>query len=168
MPYVILFLLPQEWLPCPPKLEVPYLLPSSSARPADIYLPLWSSGTPAALDVTVVSPMQQSTLARSAITQGHALKVAADRKMTLHSSHCHQVGIHFLPLPVESLGGWSSLAISTLKDIAFHQATRLDIPPGPCIQHLFQRLSIGLWRGNASMWIDRSDSSSPPMDDGVE
>ena len=140
-----------------PKLEVPYLLPSSSARPADIYLLLWSSGTPAALDVTVISPMQQSTL-----------KVAADRKMTLHSSRCHQVGIHFLPLPVNSLGGWSSLAISTLKDIAFRQATFLDIPPGPCIQHLFQRLSIGLWQGNASMWIDRSDSSSPPMDDGVE
>ena len=59
-----------------PKLEVPYLLPSSSARPADIYLLLWSSGTPAALDVTVISPMQQSTL-----------KVAADRKMTLHSCH---------------------------------------------------------------------------------
>ena len=43
-----------------PKLEVPYLLPSSSARPADIYLPLWSSGTPAALDVTVISPMGHS------------------------------------------------------------------------------------------------------------
>ena len=62
-----------------PKLETPYLLPSSNARPADIYLPSWSCGSPAALDVTVISPL--STLVRSATTRGHALKVAADRKI---------------------------------------------------------------------------------------
>ena len=36
-----------------PRKEVPSLIPDSSNRPADIYLPNWKRGRPAALDVTV-------------------------------------------------------------------------------------------------------------------
>ena len=116
------------------------------ARPADSYLPLWSGGLPAALDVTVISPMQQMTLSQSAVTQGH---VAADRKIVVHGQSCQQAGIKFIPLPVESLGGWSNQAI-TLKAIGHQQAARLDISPSDLIHHLFQHLSVCLWRGNAA------------------
>lgn len=37
--------------------EVPSIIPYSSSRPADIYLPFWSGGRPAAMDVTVISPL---------------------------------------------------------------------------------------------------------------
>ena len=36
-----------------PRKEAPLLIPSSSSCPADIYLPIWKRGQPAALDVTV-------------------------------------------------------------------------------------------------------------------
>ena len=45
-----------------PHREVPSIIPYSSSRPADIYLPFWSGGRPAAMDVTVISPFQKSTI----------------------------------------------------------------------------------------------------------
>ena len=108
--------------------------------------------------------MQQLTLSQSAITQctqGHALKVASERKKTTHGPRCQQVGIQFIPLAVESLGGWSSAAASTLRDIGQREATHLDCPASVSIHHLFQRLSVCLWRGNASMLLNYQMSSSP-------
>ena len=61
--------------------EVPSLIPGSVSRPADIYLPNWKRGQPTALDVTVISTLQQQTLVGAANTPGHALKVGEDRKM---------------------------------------------------------------------------------------
>ena len=113
------------------------MLSNSSARPADVFLPSWKDGSPAALDVTVISPMQQLTLAESAVTQGHALKVAADRKIAVHGPRCQQAGIQFFPLPVETLGGWSTGAASVLKEIGHWQAAHLDNLPSATTHHLF-------------------------------
>ena len=63
-----------------PRREVPSLIPGTRSRPADIFLPNWSGGRPAALDVTVISPMQSLTLERAAITPGHALHARCRRK----------------------------------------------------------------------------------------
>ena len=71
------------------------------------------------------------------------------------------------PLPVETLGGWSTGAASVLKEIGHRQAARLDNLPSATIHHLFQRLSICLWRGNASMWINNSSAPLPYLD-GIE
>ena len=48
-------------------------------RPADVYLPCWKGGRPAALDITVISTMQQSTIQPAADNQGPALLVAETR-----------------------------------------------------------------------------------------
>ena len=42
--------------------EVPSLIPGSQTRPADIYLPSWKRGCPTALDLTVISTLQQATI----------------------------------------------------------------------------------------------------------
>ena len=58
-----------------PTKETPSLVPSSCSRLADILLPHWSSGCPAALDVSVISPLQQLTLAGAATSPRHVLHV---------------------------------------------------------------------------------------------
>ena len=50
-------------------IEFPNLISDSLSRPADIYLPTWSRGRPAALDVHVISPLQQQTLGEAASPQ---------------------------------------------------------------------------------------------------
>ena len=87
-----------------PRKEVPSLIPDSSSRPADLYLPRWKRGLPTACDLTVISPVQNLTLDRAAEIQGYAITVAEERKLRAHWGHCHQSGISFIPLAVESFG----------------------------------------------------------------
>ena len=135
-----------------PRRELPSLIPGSQACPADIFLPNWDRGRPTALAVTVISTLQQLTLQGAAITPGHALAVGENRKMSMHASQCLAVGVSFVPL-VESLGGWSDLAVKTLSSIGRLLGRQLGILPSDSVHHLFQRCAISLWRGNASLWL---------------
>ena len=85
-----------------PRKEAPSLIPSSSSRPADIYLPIWKRGQPVALDVTVISTMQQLTQASAASTPGYALHEGEERKMAAHVEACRSVGVHFVPIVAET------------------------------------------------------------------
>ena len=44
------------------------------------------------------------------LLQGHALMVGEERKMAAHAAPCQAVGVSFIPLVVEILGGWSERA----------------------------------------------------------
>ena len=48
-----------------PAKEQSALLPGSQAKPADVYIPGWANGRDAALDVSVVSPLQRELRARA-------------------------------------------------------------------------------------------------------
>ena len=82
-----------------PRKEAPGITPNSSARPADILLPNWSRGRQAALDVSVISPLQQLTLSEAAVTPGHALQVCVQRKLTANLPACRAAaGVGFVPV----------------------------------------------------------------------
>ena len=138
-----------------PRREALSLVPNSLSRPADVFLPHWSQGRPAALDVTIISPFQPQTLQQAASTQDSALAVAEQRKRTVHQNNCNIVRILFLPMAMETLGGWSHNAFLTLSCIGRHLANRFGLPPLEASHHLLQRLSVTLWRFNASMWLNR-------------
>ncbi len=148
-----------------PRREVPSLIPESRSRPADIFLPNWKRGQPAALDVTVISTLQQLTIAGASATKGHALVVGEERKMKAHAEACRSVGVSFIPLVVESIGGWSERAADTIKSFGRLMGQRLGIPSADSTTHLFQRLSINLWRGHAAMWIRRFPIKSAVVDE---
>ena len=65
--------------------EAPSLVPRSSSRPADILLSTWRHGRPAALDVQIISPLQQLTVAGAASSPEHALE-GVRRKVASHLS----------------------------------------------------------------------------------
>ncbi len=108
--------------------------------------------------------MQQQTLSGASTTPGHALQVGEDRKMAAHAGACRAIGVIFIPLVVESLGGWSQEDTQTIVCISRLQGQRLGIPPANSTRHLFQRLAISLWRGNASLWIRRQSTRSATVD----
>ena len=149
-----------------PRREVPSLIPGSSSRPADVYFPCWKRGQPAALDVSVISTLQQLTVNGASTIQGHALSIGEERKLTVHAAPCRSVGVSFIPMIVESLGGWSPRAVDVIKCIGRLQGQRLGIPPADSTTHLFQCLAICLWQGNASLWVRRIPIR-PPEVDGV-
>ena len=134
-----------------PQKEVPSLVPGSQSRPADVFLPLWTRGRPAAVDVTVVSPLQSALVQECARTRGHALTIAEERKRRVHHAACQQIGIDFIPAAVDVFGSWSEISVDLLGRIGAFQQRR-----GVGSAHqLFQRLSVVLQRGNASLLLRR-------------
>jgi len=116
------------------------------------------------LRVTIINPLQHLTLDRAAEDQGYAISVVEQRKLRAHDDDCHRNGISFIPLAAESLGGWSDLAMDTIREIGKLQALRCNLPPSHSIHHLYQRLSITLWKGNANSWASRMPILSPLED----
>ena len=124
----------------------------------------WVRGQPAALDVTIISTMQPATINGTASTQGHAVLFGEARKLSTHKAACTAVGVSFVPIVMESLGGMSALAVNTLGGIGRLLGQRLGIPTADSIRHLFQNCSISVWRGNAAMWSRRSPTFSSSID----
>ena len=110
--------------------------------------------------------MQQRTQAGAASTPGYALHVGEERKMAAHAEACRSVGVLFVPIVAETLGGLSEVAIDTIRSIGRLQGQRLGIPPPDSTRHLFQCLAISLWKGNATLWI-RRQPTRPAAVDGI-
>jgi len=150
-----------------PSKESRFLLPDSARRPADVLLPYWSGGRDTAWDVTVTHPLQAATVARAATTPGHAASEAYDRKMRLAAEGCRRQGLVFIPLAMESLGGWHEAAVAEVK-LGSALARHTGQLEGEAVSHLFQKLSILLVKGNAAMVNNRVPDQLHPSLDGLQ
>ena len=130
------------------------------------FIPSWTGGRDTALDVTVVSPLLIERLDHSISTPGHTLEVAFREKCRDSLEACEREGISFIPLPVETLGGWHKKAVEQLRKLARAQARSTGKEEEESIRHLFQRLGVLLVKGNAALILNRIPSFSPPNIDG--
>ena len=149
-----------------PRKEENALLPGTNARPADVFIPNWTGGRDTALDVTVVSPLLTDRVDNSITTPGHTLEVAFNEKCRDYMEACEREGISFIPLPVETLGGWHKKAVEQLRKLARAQARSSGKEEDDAIRHLFQRLGVLLVKGNAALILNRIPSFSLPDIDG--
>ena len=148
-----------------PSREAPGLVASSQSRPADIFLPTWHCGRPAALDIHVISPLQDLTLTEASVIPGHALNVGVQRKLSSNLSACRSSGIDFVPVVAETLGGLAEDAITIISAIGRAVSDRVSSDDhAATTKHLFRRVAIALWRGNASMWLHRHPTLPPSLD----
>ena len=160
----VVFNAPQSAALAPSK-EAPNLVPDFSVRPADIVLPNWNRGRPAAVYVHFIFPLQQQTLAEAASTPGHALQVGVRRKLVSNLSACRSVGVEFVTFVIETLGGLSEDTISTFRTIGRAVGQRSGTSdPSRTSKQLFGRVAIAFWRGNASLWLHRHPTLPPSLD----
>ena len=133
------------------------LLPDNNSRPVDIFLPVWNAGQPAALDVTVTSPLQSSLFINASEKSGFALSAAEDRKYEQYAQKCSEVGIQSIPLVFETFGGFSETVRKTLKRIATLADDRNLQPAGLSVafSRLSQSVSVTAIRGSAIMLLAR-------------
>ena len=136
-------------------MEMPGLVPGSLSRPADVFVPTWVDGKKMAFDISVVSPTQDAILLRAAEIPAAAIEMRKASKNRQHFDHCRSQGIVFMPLVVETFGGWDSDAVKCLKDMARQCARRWGKNSADEIKHFFQRMSVALQRGNASLLVER-------------
>ena len=71
-----------------------------------MFLRNWERGRNAALGVTVILPLQVAIVDQEVANPGYALQLAWDRKMRSAFDACNAQRISFIPLPIETLGGW--------------------------------------------------------------
>ena len=140
-----------------PVCEQKHLLPEKKLRPGDVCLLSFIAGQPAALDVTITSPLQASLISDAARTYGFALTLAEDRKIGHYYQKCSDMGIHFILLALETFGGLSETTRKTLKKIVLLSDNKGFEPSGQseALSRLAQTVSISAMRGSAAVLIAR-------------
>ena len=159
-----------------PELERPGLLQSSplagtnqetgsvrnlndNRRPADVYLPKWRRGAPAALDFAVTSGLRSDMVSRSA-ADGTASTQAYEvfKKTHLNTEElCRNEGITFIPMVCEADGGgWGAEAHKVWSELAKYKALASGEPVSTIVSRLLQSLGLILHREKARSILRRS------------
>ena len=133
------------------KLEKKGLLANSNEKPGDIFVHSFDAGRPAALDVTVSSSMQLSSIHQASRETGFVVNAAENRKDNKFYDKCLAQGIDFFPLAVETLGGWNASALSIFQNIAKRKSYYENSVYSVEISYILQQLSVCLQKKNASM-----------------
>ena len=149
--------------------EAAHLLPGAVARPGDVLIRRWVDGKDGALDVTVTGPLAQSNVQAAAAESGAALEKAFKRKVQGAAQACQEQGIAFLPIAMETLGGFHKVAAEQVKRIGAAVARHQGVEETVAVKQLFQRLSLTLMRGNAALLMTRRPDSdlAPAEVDGI-
>jgi hypothetical protein len=130
-------------------------------RPADIYLPHWQLGQPAALDFAVSSGLRVGFLDQSA-QDGSSSGVGYAEAKCLHldtARLCAEEGLKFIPMVCEAHGGsWGGEALSVWRGAAKTAALVSGESAALKLEHLLQSLSVTLHRANARAILSRAAS----------
>ena len=121
-----------------------------------------SESLPETYFCTNCSPLCASNVQQASTTTGSALEKMKTSKNAKHFHACRRNGIAFMPLVVETLGGWDSEASFHLSKIAEMASQRSSERAANLTRHFFQRLSVILQRANASLMAMRAPPLPPP------
>ena len=127
----------------------------SQSRPADVLVPNWDLGKPAALDLSVTSMLQSSALLEASVTAGSAAQLAENRKHNNSDKKCDELGWACIPLVVETYGCWGAEAVATLSKLAGRLSVRNNEPKSKTIFSLYSRLGLTLVRANCRAILSR-------------
>ena len=156
-----------------PSLEKAELLPprpddptsSNLRRPADVFLPTFVHGAPAALDFAVVSPQRQDVVALAAETTGAAASLYESYKRSHLNTEteCAQQGVSFIPMVAESSGGWGSEGMKHLRQLAKVAARHTGAEAGDVMGQWLQSLCVVIRSAKARAVLRRASVPQNPL-----
>ena len=144
------------------------LLPGSDDRPADVLIPVWSGGRDTALDFTVVNPLQEALVNAASEDGSSAVEHAHQLKLRKYGERCEGEGILFLPMAVDTLGGWHPEALEVITRLGRQLARNVGKLDEEVVRHLRQRLGVLLVRDNVAMLCARTPTFPPAEVDGED
>ena len=133
---------------------------AGARRPADVYIPRWRAGPPAAWDFAVTSGLRLDVLAASARDADEVLTKYEDFKCTYKDTKtlCQSQGMTFTPMIMEAVGGgWGKIARGVWSELAKSSALATGEleTTNSCAVMFRQRLSMTLHRENARACLRR-------------
>ena len=112
-------------------------------RPADILIPSWStSDKPAAIDVSITSPLKSSILSEAGVVAGAAARQTEERKHSNNDSICSELGWKCVPLVVETFGVWGKTAGQFFGQLAVRLAAQGNSTKATTLNSIYGRLSL--------------------------
>ena len=120
-----------------------------------------------AIDFTVINPLQAARVGRAAQDGGSAVEHAHMSKMVKYGERCAVKGLVFVPLAVDTFGGWHPSALAILTRLGRQVASNAGREGQEVVRHLRQRLAVLLVRDNVAMLCARTPSFVPPEVDGA-
>ncbi len=128
----------------------------SQTRPADIFIPVWTLGQPAAIDLTVVHPLNSEFLSNGASTAAETcLQAAEEWKHGANGKKCKELGWQCIPMAVTVYGVWGPEARITIQRVASRIAIREQRDCGEVLMATYQQLGIVLARCTARAILAR-------------
>ncbi|KAL5459944.1 hypothetical protein EMCRGX_G033342 [Ephydatia muelleri] len=127
----------------------------NKTRPADILLSNWFLGKPAALDVSITSPLNPLTLLEAGVLAISAAQVTEARKHQANDPKCSELGLVCVPMVAESYGAWGDEASSIISSIASRLATSTCKSKSVVLNDIYGRLNVHLVRANATAILSR-------------
>ena len=130
---------------------------SQRRRPADVYLPAWLNGSPAALDFAVTAPQRQATIQQASMEALFSARQYSDTKRAhLDTARlCSEVGVEFQPMVCETTGAWSPEAFFVLKQLSRTAASLTGRDEDACLAETLQNLSVTVRRCQARALLRR-------------
>ena len=122
-------------------------------RPADVLVPNWVLGKPAAFDLSVTSTLNAQIFQDACVTAGSAAQI---RKHRVNNERCRDLGWACIPLVMEMYGCWGTEAIQALSKLATRLSTRQGRPKSLVSNEIFGRLCLALVRANSRAILSRS------------
>ena len=133
--------------------------PNNNRRPADVYLPRWRRGIPAALDFAVTSGLRGDIVNTSAEDGSASTKAYEEFKRTYMNTEvaCRDEGITFIPMICEAHGGgWGPAAHKVWSELAKLKALASGEQDSTIVGQLLQSVGLILHRENARSILRRS------------
>ncbi|KAL5471042.1 hypothetical protein EMCRGX_G029116 [Ephydatia muelleri] len=101
-----------------------------NTRPADVLVQDWVRGSPAAIDITVTSPLTPAMLRDASTSAGSAAYAAECRKHEANDTKCQELGWTCIPLAVETFGHWGKEAQAVFSRLASFIPS-IELVPNP-------------------------------------
>ena len=98
---------------------------------------------------------------RAAQLAGQAAAAAEQLKFSESLDYCRQKGLWFVPMAVETFGGWGKVAIGAFRQMSILMAATSGRRAADELRWMYQRHSVVLQRDNARMIIRRADPYVP-------
>ena len=140
------------------RVETGFLLTDTHAgpKPADIYLPHWTDGRAACVDLTIVNSVS-TCFANRPFDAMEPFYIAENAKFSKYADVCSERGLTLIPFVLGSHGGFNESAVDLMKDIGSAWSQVSDLPASVAIANIRRSLVYEVQLVQARSWILRGE-----------
>ena len=121
-----------------------------------------------ALDFTVVNLLRADLVSKASEDACSAVQHAHELKSKKYEDRCAAEGFTFLPMAVDTFGGWHPTALDIITKLGRQLARNVGKLDEEVVAHLRQRLGILLVRDNVAMLCARTPTFPAAAVDGED